>query len=106
MSYDFTERGVLTQGKSYRYPKPSYAPNKDIVYDYWAKRKISKETIDYLDIQQDTRGNTLFQYYDLNDVLVSVKVRLSRAFDPKRDHSKIWHLPDADKTEVLYLLLQ
>lgn len=102
MSYDFTERGVLTQGKSYRYPKPSYAPNKDIVYDYWAKRKISKETIDYLDIQQDTRGNTLFQYYDLNDVLVSVKVRLSRAFDPKRDHSKIWHLPDADKTEVLY----
>lgn len=70
------EIGVRSGG-DYYYPAPIYASNKDIVYAYWAKRCISKETIDYLDIQQDPRGNTLFQYYDTADVLTMVKVRIS-----------------------------
>lgn len=76
--YDFTEHGLKNR-RQYYYPEPRYAPNKDIVYSYWEKRCISKETIDYLDIQQNYDGRTLFQYYDLNDTLVNVKARLSRA---------------------------
>ena len=78
VQYDFTEHGLKNR-RQYYYPEPRYAPNKDIVYAYWAKRGISKETIDYLDIQQNYDGRTLFQYYDLNDTLVNVKARLSRA---------------------------
>lgn len=102
VGYDFGEKGVMTQGRNYRYPKPEYADNKEEVYSYWEKRMISRETIDYLDIQQDKNGNTLFQYYDLNDVLVTVKCRLSRQFKKGEDKSKIWHLPGADTTNILY----
>lgn len=78
IQYDFTEHGIKNR-RQYYYPQPRYAANKDQVYEYWAKRGISKETIDYLDIQQNYDGKTLFQYYDLNDTLVCVKARLTRA---------------------------
>lgn len=94
VQYDFTEQG-LKASRQYKYPEPKYADNKDKVYEYWATRHISKETIDYLGIQQDEHGNTLFQYYDLNDVLVTVKVRPSRLV-PKGD-TKIWYLSDKNK---------
>ena len=102
MPYDFGEQGVHTLGRKYQYPKPKYSKTKDRVYDYWSKRCISPATIDYLDIAEDEEGNTLFQYYDLNDVLVNVKVRLSRQFRKGQDHSKIWHLPGADHVDILY----
>lgn len=102
IAYDFGERGVATLGRAYRYPKPDYADNKEQVYAYWKTRKISPATIDYLNIQQDRDGNTLFQYYDLNDVLVTVKVRLSRQFREGVDRSKIWHLPNSDHVNILY----
>ena len=70
IDYDFTECGLKSK-MSYRYPKPEYAPAKDRVYAYWQSRGISPATIDYLDIQEDPQGNTLFQYTDLNDVLVT-----------------------------------
>src|SRR5699024_4055010 len=99
MEYDFTERGVRTS-REYRYPKPEYAPSKDRVYDYWARRCISKETIDYMGIQEDPQGNTLFQYWDLNDALVTVKVR--RSAPTKKGENKRWCLPGSDVTHVLY----
>ena len=100
VSYDFTEKGVLTD-REYRYPKPKYAKNKDKVYEYWGSRHISPETIDYLGIMQDEEGNTLFQYYDLNDVLTMVKVRPSRKVE-KGSGPKIWCLPGADTQPLLY----
>ena len=104
MQYDFTERGARNP-RQYYYPEPVYADDKESVYAYWGKRGISRETIDYLGIQQDRQGNTLFQYWDLNDVLVGCKVRPSRAV-PKGER-KIWHLTDAkgqpyDHADILY----
>lgn len=99
MEYDFTERGVR-QSVHYKYPKPEYAPNKNKVYAYWKTRCISPETIDYLDIQEDLQGNTLFQYRDLNDVLVTVKLRKSAQV--KKGERKCWHLPGADTSNYLY----
>lgn len=99
MSYDFTERGVK-QSIHYKYPKPEYAENKKHVYSYWESRCISPETIDYLDIQEDPQGNTMFQYYDLNDVLVTVKLRKSAPI--KKGERKCWHLQGADTSNYLY----
>lgn len=99
MPYDFTEKGCH-MNSNYRYPKPVYADNKDMVYEYWAKRGISKETIDYLEIGQDTRGNTLFQYWDTNDVLVMVKCRKSGKVE--KGENKIWCLPGFDTTHILF----
>jgi KaiC/GvpD/RAD55 family RecA-like ATPase len=107
MEYDFTECGIKSK-KQYRYPKPEYDDTKDKVYQYWQTRGISKGTIDYLDIQQDKNGNTLFQYRDLNDVLVTCKVRQSRKV--KKDEvdekgsrvPKCWYLPNTDVTHILY----
>ena len=99
MEYDFTERGVR-QSTHYKYPKPEYAATKDNVYAYWKTRCISPETIDYLDIQEDLQGNTMFQYRDLNDVLVTVKLRKSAPI--KKGERKCWHLPGADTSNYLY----
>lgn len=104
ITYDFTERGAKSS-RQYYYPEPKYADNKDTVYAYWQKRGISPETIDYLGIQQDEQGNTIFQYWDLNDVLVGCKVRPSRVV--AKGERKIWHMTDEkgrafDHTDVLY----
>lgn len=99
VKYAMGEVGVKTRNQ-YRYPKPSYANNKNKVYEYWTKRGISKETLDYADVQQDEDGNALFQYYDTNDVLTMVKVRPSRAI--RHGENKIWCLPRADTTPLLY----
>ena len=97
--YDFSDKGVY-QSAEYRYPKPEYADNKDQVYAYWATRGISRETIDYADVQQDRDGNTLFQYYDLNDVLTMVKIRKSRKI--QKGETKCYCLPGADTKPLLF----
>lgn len=99
IQHDFTERGVL-QSREYRYPHPEYAKTKEHVYEYWESRCISPSTIDYLDIQEDKNGNTLFQYRDLNDVLVTVKVRKSGPV--KKGENKCWCLPGSDVSHILY----
>ena len=98
IQYDFTEKGI--KSSRYKYPNPQYDYKKDAVYAYWANRHISPETIDYLGIEQDLQGNTLFRYFDLNDVFVMCKVRKSQAI--KKGENKCWHLPGADTSHILY----
>ena len=93
MPANFAERGAKSN-RQYRYPEPKHAETKENVYDYWGKRCISQKTIDYLGIMEDPEGNTLFEYYDDNDVLVSVKVRPSRPIRNKE--TKCWWLKDKD----------
>lgn len=98
--FDNGDKGKKTHGRDYNYPEPKYADNKDAVVSYWANRGISRETLDYLGIQQDPDGNTMFEYYDLHDVLVDVKVR--RHDEPPKGKSKCWHLTKGAKANVLY----
>lgn len=91
MNVSFAEKG--SKQRSYRYPDPQYANNKEKVYEYWKSRGISSDTIDYLEIEQDKNGNTLFQYYDSNDVLCGVRVRPSRSV--AKGERKCWWLCDA-----------
>ena len=99
MPYDFSDVGIH-KNSDYKYPKPVYAENKNKVYEYWALRGISKETIDYADVQQDEDGNTLFQYYDLNDVLTMVKIRKSRKI--AKGETKCYCLPGSDTKPLLF----
>lgn len=99
IKYAFGEVGVKTKNQ-YQYPKPDYADNKNKVYEYWEKRGISKRTIDYADVQQDKDGNTLFQYYDTNDVLTMCKVRPSKPV--RHGELKTWCLKNSDTTPLLY----
>lgn len=90
ISYSFAERKSKERG--YSYPVPVYDDNKDFVYEYWNSRGISKEVVDYLQIEQDRNGNTLFQFFDSNDTLCGVKVRPSRPV--KKGERKCWWLCD------------
>lgn len=97
VSYDFTERGLKSQSR--QYPNIQYADDMNQVYAYWGKRKISPKTIDYLGIRQDKEGNTVFQYFDLNDVLVMAKIRPSRKIE--KGKPKCWWAP-SDQQSILY----
>lgn len=97
--YAFGECGVQTKAR-YRYPKEVKCENKDKVYEYLNTRKISKETVDYLDIRQDESGNCVFNYYDLNDTLTMVKYRPSHKI--RKPQIKNWCQPDADTAPLLF----
>lgn len=99
MPYSFGEMGVKTRQR-YRYPTRVDCGNRDKVYEYLSKRKLSKETVDYLDITQDENGNCVFNYYDLNDTLTMVKYRPSHKV--KKPEPKNWCQPDADTSPLLF----
>lgn len=99
MSYSFGDHKVKTK-HSYRYPPQIECTDKSLVYAYLAKRKISPETADYLDIRQDDKGNMVFNYYDERDVLTTQKFRPARRV--QHGENKNWCRKDADTTPLLY----
>lgn len=99
IEYNFSMQGVHSKS-SYKYPKHEDKELEENVVDYWNKRKISKKTLDYLDIKQDDKGNTVFHYYDENDVLTCTKYRPSRK--TRKEEAKCWFQKDADFTSILF----
>ena len=101
MEVPMGEVGVKTE-PSYKYPTEVKCDDKSQVYEYWAKRKISQSTIDYCDVRQDEHGNTVFNYYDTNDVLCLVKYRPSRKIDKSKGDLKAWCQKGADTMPLLW----
>ena len=99
MPYSFGELGVKTR-RQYQYPKEVVCDDKSKVYEYFQRRKISPKTIDYADVRQDAEGNTVFNYYDTNDVLTMVKYRPSRKV--RKGENKCWCQKGADTTPLLF----
>lgn len=99
IKYSFGELGVKTRHQ-YRYPQEVECSDKSKVYKYWEKRKISAATIDYADVRQDEEGNTVFNYYDTNDVLTMVKYRPSRKLN--KGDTKCWCQKNSDTTPLLF----
>lgn len=97
VDYKFGERGV--KGKEYKYPQ--YAPddNRLIVENYFSKRKISTETLDYFDVKQ-YGGKVAWNFYNENDVLETVKLR--HPYKPSAKESKEWFLPNYDNKPILF----
>jgi len=100
--YRFGERG-LKSNREYIYPNHEYNEDRSNVEEYLLKRKISKETLDYADIQSDNHNNIVFHFYDENDVLMLVKYRPSRAIDKKNPKDiKSWCQKDKSTKPILY----
>ena len=98
--YSFGEAGVRTRHQ-YIYPQEVSKDNDMTqVYEYMATRGISKETVDYLDIRSDGEGNMVYNYYDTNDVLTTVKYRPARKV--RKGTNKCWAQKGADTTPLLY----
>lgn len=99
INYSFGEKNVRTK-RSYRYPREEPLNDKLRVLNYCNKRGISKDVIDYLDIREDAQGNIVFNFYDTNDVLTTVKYRPSQTVE--KGKNKTWCQKDADTTPLLF----
>jgi len=97
--YHFGEQGVKTR-RDYIYPKYIKNDSREKVENYLALRKISKETLEYCDVQQDNNENIVFNFYDDNDVLTLVKYRPARKVLPKEDKS--WCQKGASSRPILF----
>ena len=101
IEYSFGEKDVRTR-HNYRYPHEEPINEKEHVVDYWGRRGISKNVIDYLDIREDSHGNGVFNFYDTNDVLTMVKYRPARTVEKHSSQPKTWCQKDADTSALLF----
>lgn len=99
MPYSFGELGVKTK-RHYRYPHEVPCTDKSKVYAYFEQRKISRETLDALDVRQDSEGNVVFNYYDTNDVLTMVKYKPSHKV--QHGQAKCWYQQNSDTAPLLF----
>ena len=99
MPYSFGELGVKTKWH-YRYPHEVPCTDKSKVYAYFEQRKISRETLDALDVRQDSEGNAVFNYYDTNDVLTMVKYKPSHKV--QHGQAKCWCQQNSDTAPLLF----
>jgi len=96
--YEFSYSGVKDKTQ-YKYPHDENGSIEGI-HKYWNRRGISDETLEYLDIVSDGRGNTVWKYYDLNDVLSVVKYRPARPI--QKGEAKCWFQKGADTCHLLF----
>lgn len=98
MDMPLGEAGVKTRTQ-YKYP---HSENDDIapIHEYFNKRGISDDTLEYLGIGSDKNGNAVFNFYDANDVLTMVKYRPARSV--KHGEPKMWCQKNADTAPILF----
>ena len=85
---------------NYIYPHDEKEPTEEHVIKYLEKRGISKDTIDYAEIKEDKYGNIAFEYRDLDNELLCVKYRPSRAIH--KGETKMWFQKDASSVPMLW----
>lgn len=98
IQYSFGEKGVKTKA-NYRYPHDENGEIKDIS-NYWFKRGITDDTLEYLNVGSDGKGNTVFRFYDTNDVLTMVKYRPARSLS--KGEIKTWCQKNSDNAPLLF----
>lgn len=85
---------------NYKYPKEETNSDRDKVESYLSKRGISIKTLDYMGVKQDLHGNVVFELRDVEDRLLAVKYRPSRAVS--KSEPKMWWQKNADMCPSLY----
>lgn len=83
----------------YKYPHDENG-NMQPVIEYWGKRRISKDTLEYLDVGADEHGNTVFKFFNQDDELLLVKYRPSRQI--QKGENKTWCQKGASKSNILF----
>lgn len=99
-SYKPFEGDRIDWFKDYKYPHPEKEPTEDGVIKYFGYRGISKETLEYAGVKEDTHGNVAFEYRDLDDKLLCVKYRLARK--AHKGENKMWFQKDASTVPILW----
>lgn len=84
----------------YKYPHPEHAPTEEHSIKYLNMRGISKQTIDYAEVTEDSHGNIAFEYHDLDNKLLCVKYRASHKLH--KGEAKMWFQKDASTVPILY----
>lgn len=99
--YSFGMHGVRQFSAEYTYPKD--VPDGDIaeVKAYWQSRGISESTLRHCGVREDENTNTVFRYFDTNDVLTLVKYRPSRPVK-HGEGNKCWCQKNADTKPLLF----
>lgn len=95
----FGEANTKTR-RQYKYPIQESNNHTEHVHKYLELRGISPKTADYADVREDHKGNCVFNYYDTNDVLTTVKYRPAHAVE--KGHPKTWCQQGADTTPLLF----
>ena len=85
---------------NYIYPHAEKEPTEEHVIKYLEKRGVNKDTIDYAEIKEDKYGNIAFEYRDLDNELLCVKYRPSRAIH--KGETKMWFQKDASSVPMLW----
>lgn len=96
----FSFSGAEAKAVSYRFPHEEPVNEKAVITAYYAKRKISKATLDRADVREDANGNIVFNYYDTNNILYMVKYRPARQIH--KGENKTWCQPGADTAPLLF----
>lgn len=99
---DFTSRSDKYKTKvnrDFKYPTKDTG-DRTSVEEYMAKRKISKETLDYADVCADEKGNVAFNFYDVTNKLIGVKYRIPKKSNVK-DMRFFWQ-KDTSPCHLLY----
>ncbi len=78
--------------KSYAIPDTKLLPCTEKIYEYFEKRKISRETVDDFKIQADEKGNIVFPFY-VNGENVFEKFRKPYKLPPNDKSPKEWRVP-------------
>lgn len=85
---------------NYKYPHPEHEPTEEHSIKYLNMRGISKQTIDYAEVTEDSHGNIAFEYHDLDNKLLCVKYRASHKLH--KGEAKMWFQKDASTVPILY----
>lgn len=99
INYPFGEHNVKTT-RDYKYPVDDSIITRDNVNKYWLSRYISSSTLDHFRIKEDANHNTMFNYFDTNDVLTLIKYRPSHKIE--KGETKTWCQKDADTAPLLF----
>lgn len=84
----------------YKYPHPEHEPTEEHSIKYLNMRGIGKQTIDYAEVKEDSHGNIVFEYRDLDNKLLCVKYRASHKLH--KGEAKMWFQKDASTVPILY----
>lgn len=75
----------IPKAKSFALPKTELLPPTEQIYEYFERRKISRETVDAFKIASDKNGMIVFPFYDGG---VNTFVKFRRPYKPKGDEAK------------------
>ena len=82
----FNKTFQVNQQKKYQKPKlPTNKPNQSL-FDFFSKRKITKDTLEFFKIILDEQNFICFQYFDKDNTLTNIKYRsFNKNFKQSKD---------------------